>query len=64
MELRWRNRVTEEVGIAFMTDSDAEVLRAMGYEHYDEEDFTDDELDGEWIEIWKKVNNEGMCGYV
>lgn len=64
MELRWRNRVTEEVGIAFMTDSDAEVLRAMGYEHYDEEDFTDDGLDGEWVEIWKRVNGEGMCGYV
>lgn len=64
MELRWRNKVTEEVGIAFMTDSDAEVLRAMGYEHYDEEDFTDDDLDGEWVEIWKRVNSEGMCGYV
>lgn len=64
MELRWRNRVTEEVGIAFMTDSDAEVLRAIGYEHYDEEDFTDDDLDGEWVEVWKRVNSEGMCGYV
>lgn len=58
MELRWRNRVTKEVGIAFMTDSDAEVLRAMGYEHYYEENFTDDDLDGEWVEIWKPINKE------
>lgn len=51
MELRWRNRVTREVGIAFMTDNDAKVLEAMGYEHCDEEDFTDSELDGEWVEV-------------
>ena len=55
MELRWTNRVTREIGVAFTMDSDAEALRAMGYEHYDEEDFTDDELDGEWVEIWKPV---------
>lgn len=55
MELRWRNRVTREIGVAFTMDSDAEVLRAMGYEHCHEEDFTDDELDGEWVEIWKPV---------
>ena len=64
MELRWRDKVTKEVGVAFMTDSDAEVLRAMGYEHYDEEDFTDDELDGEWVEVWKRIGEERMCGYV
>lgn len=55
MELRWTNRLTKEVGIAFMTDSDAVVLRAMGYEHCDEEDVTDDELDGELVEIWKPI---------
>ena len=53
MELRWTNRLTKEVGIAFVTDSDSVVLRAMGYEHCDEEDLTDDELDGELVEIWK-----------
>lgn len=58
MELRWRNRVTKEIGVAFTMDSDAEVLRAMGYEHFDEEDFTDDELDGEWVEIWKPTKEE------
>ena len=53
MQLRWKNYVTKEVGIAFMTDSDAVVLKAMGYWHCEEEDFTDDELDGELIEVWK-----------
>ncbi len=58
MELRWRNKITKEVGIAFVMDSDAVVLRAMGYEHCDEEDFTDDELDGEWVEIWKPMKEQ------
>ena len=53
MELRWKNNATKAVGIAFVTDSDAAVLRGMGYEHCDEEDVTDDELDGELVEIWK-----------
>ena len=38
MELRWRNKATGDVGIAFVMDSDAEVLRAMGYEHFYDED--------------------------
>ncbi len=58
MELRWTNKITKEVGIAFMTDSDAVVLRAMGYEHCDEEDLTDDELDGELVEIWKPIKED------
>ena len=58
MELRWRNEVTKEVGIAFVMDSDAIVLRAIGYEHYDEDDFTDDELDGENVEVWKPVKED------
>lgn len=53
MQLRYKNYITKEVGIAFVTDSDAVVLRAMGYEHCEEEDLTDDELDGELVEIWK-----------
>ena len=53
MELRWKNKETKEVGIAFVTDNDAEVLQAIGYYHCDEKDFTDDELDGEYIEVWK-----------
>ena len=58
MELRWTNKRTREVGIAFMTDSDAVVLRAMGYEHCAEEDVTDDELDGEMVEIWKPIKED------
>lgn len=58
MELRWTNRLTKEVGIAFVMDSDAVVLRAMGYEHCDEEDVTDDELDGELVEIWKPIKED------
>jgi hypothetical protein len=61
MELRWRDKEAKEVGIAFVMDSDAEVLRAMGYEHFDEEDFTDDEMDGEWVEVWKPVKEESLC---
>lgn len=53
MELRWKNTKTKEIGVAFVTDNDAEVLEAMGYYHCEEEDFTDDELDGEYIEVWK-----------
>lgn len=55
MELRWRNTVTKEVGVAFVTDLDAEVLSAMGYEHCEEEDLTDDEMDGALVEIWKPI---------
>ncbi len=59
MELRWRDKSTNKVGIAFMMDSDAVVLQAMGYEHCDEEDFTDDEFDGENVEVWKPIKEEG-----
>ena len=53
MELRWKDAKTKEIGIAFVTDNDAEVLEAMGYYHCEEEDFTDDELDKEYVEVWK-----------
>lgn len=56
MELRWTNKVTKEAGIAFVTDSDAVVLRAMGYEHCYEEDVTDDKWNGALVEIWKPIN--------
>lgn len=53
MELRWKNTKTKEVGIVFVTDDDAKVLEAVGYYHCEEEDFTDDELDGAYVEVWK-----------
>lgn len=58
MELRWKNNITKAVGIAFVTDSDAKVLVAMGYYHAWKEDVQDDELDGAWVEIWKPVGIE------
>jgi hypothetical protein len=55
MELRWKNNVTKEIGVAFVTDSDAEVLRAVGYEHFVDGAYTDDDDDGEWVEVWRPV---------
>lgn len=52
MELRRRNKLTNEIGVAFVTDSDSGVLKAVGYYHCVEEDFVD-KFDGELIEIWK-----------
>lgn len=56
MELRWKDNATKAVGIAFVTDADADVLVAMGYYHDWDEDVQDDELDGAWVEIWKPNN--------
>lgn len=53
MELRWRNKATKEIGVAFVTDDDAKILETVGYYHCNEEDFTDDELDEAYVEIWK-----------
>lgn len=55
MELRWRNKANGDIGVAYVTDEDDKVLQAVGYYHCNEEDFTDDEKDGEYIEVWKKV---------
>lgn len=52
MELRRRNKLTNEIGVAFVTDSDAGVLKTVGYYHCVEKDFIDN-FDGELIEIWK-----------
>ncbi len=57
MELRWKNNATKAVGLAFVTDSDTEVLVAMGYHHNWQEDVQDDELDGAWVEIWEPEEN-------
>ena len=58
MVLRWMNRKTKEIGIAFVTDDDAIILETIGYYHCEEEDFTNDEFDEAYVEIWKpKYNN-------
>ena len=53
MELRWKNNKTKAVGIAFVTDNEAEVLEAMGYFHDETEDITD--KDEVYVEIWKPI---------
>lgn len=53
MQLRWTKRTTREIGVAYVTDSDIQILQAVGYYHCEEEDFTDDEFDGEMVEVWK-----------
>ena len=58
MELRWRNLDTKAVGVAFVSDADAEVLGAMYYVHDGELDYTDDEIDGEWVEVWVPIGAE------
>lgn len=57
MELRWHNRETKEIGVALVTDDDVKILHIVGYYHCEEEDFTDDELDGEIVEVWKPKEN-------
>lgn len=59
MELRWKNNATREIGVAFVTDDDALVLRTVGYEYCNDEDFTDDEKDGELVEVWKPCRYNG-----
>ena len=58
MELRWKNTITKAIGIAFVTDNEAEVLEAMGYFHDETEDVTDDDYDGAYVEVWKPIHKE------
>ena len=56
MELRWikhREETTSEIGVAFVTANDEKLLGAVGYYHCNDEDVTDDDLDGALVEIWK-----------
>lgn len=53
MELRWVNKTTKEIGIVNVTDDDSKILGIVGYEHCEEDDFTDSELDGAIVEVWK-----------
>lgn len=55
MEIRWKNNATKAIGVARLTDDDEHVLSFVGYEPCYEENFTDDEYDGELIEIWKPI---------
>ena len=58
MELRWKDTETKAIGVAFVSDNDAEILEATGYYHSIEDDFTNDELDKVYVEVWKPKNKE------
>ena len=42
MELRWVNKTTKEIGIVNVTDDDSKILGIVGYEHCEEDDFTEE----------------------
>lgn len=66
MEIRWKNNLTKAIGVAKITDDDEHVLKFVGYEPCEEENFTDDEYDGELVEVWKpiKKNEDEWFGVV
>lgn len=53
MELRMFGNKTKIITLAYVTDEDAKVLEAVGYEHWAEEDFM---ADNEYLEVWKPKN--------
>lgn len=55
MELRWQNKTTKAIGVAFVAADDKKILKAVGYFHCKTEDVPDDELDGALVEIWKPL---------
>ena len=57
MLLVYKNAETKEIGVAFVSDNDAEVLSATGYYHCDEKDFIDEKSNGKYVEVWKPCNN-------
>lgn len=64
METRWKNYATKAIGVARITDDDANVLEFVGYEPCEEENFTDDEYDGELVEVWKPKDVDEWFGVV
>lgn len=53
MLLVYKNTETKEIGVAFVSDNDAEVLNAIGYSHCIEKDFIDEKSNGKYVEVWK-----------
>lgn len=47
---------TKEIGVAFVSDNDAEVLQAVGYYHCIEKDFIDEKSNGKYVEVWQSCN--------
>ena len=53
MLLVYQKTDTKEIGVAFVSDNDAEVLSATGYYHCNELDFIDEKSNGKYVEVWK-----------
>ena len=53
--MRWKNKVTKEIGLAYVTDNDTEILNFIGYRHVSEDDLVDDDL--EIVEVWEPCNS-------
>lgn len=58
MEIRWKNNLTKAIGVSKITDDDEHVLKFVGYEPCEEENFTDNEYDGELVEVWKPIKKD------
>ena len=58
MEIRWKNNLTKAIGVSKITDDDEHVLKFVGYEPCEEENFIDDEYDGELVEVWKPATRD------
>lgn len=55
MLLVYKDAETKEIGVAFVSDYDAEVLSATGYYHCEEKDFIDEQSNGKYVEVWKPL---------
>ena len=55
MLLVYKDAETKEIGVAFVSDYDAEVLSATGYCHCEEKDFIDEQSNGKYVEVWKPL---------
>lgn len=53
MLLVYKNPETKVIGVAFVSDNDAEVLSATGYYHCNKEDYIDEKSNGKYVEVWK-----------
>ena len=56
MLLVYKNEDIKEIGVAFVSDNDAEILEAIGYYHCNDKDFIDEKSNGKYVEVWKAHN--------
>ena len=53
---RWSNKVTGDIGVAFVSSNDESLLCCLGYEHFAGEDYKDETACGILVQVWKPVN--------